>query len=291
MRFGFIQTERASYPIRLMCRVLDVSAAGFYAWCGRGPSERARQDATLRVAIRAAHTESRETYGSPRIHAALRTDEQPLGRKRVARLMREDGLIPRRKRRFRTTTDSKHKHPVAPNLLARDFTAQQPNERWVTDITYVLTREGWLYLAVILDLFSRRVIGWTADGRIDQGLVAEALRQALNTRNPALGLLHHSDRGVQYAAHDYQRLLREHGIVCSMSRKGNCWDNAVSESFFATLKGELIDHEDYLTREQARASIAEYIEVFYNCRRRHSTLGYLSPVDYETAARRAKLAA
>ena len=180
---------------------------------------------------------------------------------------------------------------MAPNLLARDFTAHEPNERWVTDITYVLTREGWLYLAVILDLFSRRIIGWTADGRIDQGLVAEALRQALNTRNPAPGLLHHSDRGVQYAANDYQRVLREHGIVCSMSRKGNCWDNAVAESFFATIKGELIDHEDYLTRDQARASIAEYINVFYNCRRRHSALGYLSPVDYETAARRAKAAA
>jgi len=291
VRFGFIQAEKASYPIRLMCRVLDVSAAGFYAWRGRGPSERERKDATLRVAIRAAHAESRETYGSPRIHADLRTDESPLGRARVARLMREEGLIPRRKRRFRTTTHSKHGHPVAPNVLARDFTANAPNERWVTDITYVFTREGWLYLAVILDLFSRRVIGWTADGRIDQGLVAEALRQALNTRNPALGLVHHSDRGVQYAANEYQRVLREHGIVCSMSRKGNCWDNAVAESFFATIKGELIDHEDYLTHAQARASIAEYIEVFYNCRRRHSALGYVSPVDYETAARNAKAAA
>jgi transposase InsO family protein len=291
VRFGFIQTEKASYPVRLLCRVLDVSPAGFYAWCGRGPSERERQDATLRVAIRAAHAESRETYGSPRIHVELRTEERPVSRKRVARLMREEGLVPRRKRRFRTTTDSKHGHAVAPNLLAREFTANEPNERWVTDITYVLTREGWLYLAVILDLFSRRVIGWTADGRIDQGLAAEALRQALNTRNPALGLLHHSDRGVQYAANGYQRVLREHGIVCSMSRKGNCWDNAVAESFFATIKGELVDHEDYLTRDQARASIAEYIEVFYNCRRRHSALGYLSPVDYETAARRANVAA
>ena len=291
MRFGFIRTEKASYPIRLLCRVLEVSTAGFYAWCGRGPSARAQQDATLRVAVRAVHVENRETYGSPRIHAELRTNERPLGRKRVARLMREEGLFPRRKRRFRTTTDSKHGHPVAPNLLARDFTAAKPNERWVTDTTYVETREGWLYLAVILDLFSRRIVGWTADGRNDQGLVAEALRQALNTRNPALGLVHHSDRGVQYAAHDYQHLLREHGIVCSMSRKGNCWDNAVAESFFATIKGELIDHEDYLTHAQARASIAEYIEVFYNCRRRHSALGYLSPVDYETTARRTKPAA
>jgi putative transposase len=291
MRFGFIQAERASYPIRLLCRVLEVSAAGFYAWCQREPSERARQDATLRVAIRAAHAESRETYGSPRIHAQLQAEERPVGRKRVARLMREEGLCPRRKRRFRTTTNSNHGHAVAPNLLARDFTASLPNKRWVTDITYVWTREGWLYLAAILDLFSRRVVGWAADERIDQSLVSEALGQALNTRGPSLGLLHHSDRGVQYASNEYQRALREHGIVCSMSRKGNCWDNAVAESFFATIKGELIDHQDYLTRDQARASIAEYIEVFYNCRRRHSALGYLSPVDFETAALKGKAAA
>jgi putative transposase len=291
MRFRFIQAEKASYSIRLLCRVLEVSAAGFYAWCRREPSERARQDATLRVAIRAAHAESRETYGSPRIHAQLQAEERPVGRKRVARLMREEGLCPRRKRRFRTTTDSKHGHAVAPNLLARDFTASLPNERWVTDITYVWTREGWLYLAAILDLFSRRVVGWAADERIDQSLVSEALAQALNTRGPSLGLLHHSDRGVQYASNEYQRALRERGIVCSMSRKGNCWDNAVAESFFATIKGELIDHQDYLTRDQARASIAEYIEVFYNCRRRHSALGYLSPVDFETAALKGKAAA
>jgi putative transposase len=291
VKFGFIQMEKASYPIRFLCRVLEVSVGGFYAWCLRGPSARARQDATLRVAIRAAHVESRETYGSPRIHVQLQAEEYSVGRKRVARLMREEGLVPRRKRRFRTTTQSKHHHAVAPNLLARDFTASAPNERWVTDITYVWTREGWLYLAAILDLFSRRVVGWATDERIDQKLVSAALGQALNTRCPALGLLHHSDRGVQYASNEYQRALREHGIVCSMSRKGNCWDNAVAESFFATLKGELVDHQDYLSRDQARASIAEYIEVFYNCRRRHSALGYLSPVDYETAARKANVAA
>ena len=291
MRFGFIQVEKASYPIRLLCRILDVSASGFYAWCARGPSLRARQDESLRVAIRAVHVESRQTYGSPRIHAELRSEERPVGRKRVARLMREEGLVPRRQRRFRTTTHSVHAEPVAANLLARDFSASEPNERWVADITYVWTREGWLYLAVILDLFSRRVIGWTTDGRIDQGLVTKALLQALNTRHPALGLVHHSDRGVQYAARDYQRLLRENDIMCSMSRKGNCWDNAVAESFFATIKGDLIDHQNYTTREEARTSIGEYIEVFYNCWRRHSAIGYVSPVDYETAARKAKAAA
>jgi transposase InsO family protein len=199
--------------------------------------------------------------------------------------MREEGLGPRRKRHFRTTTHSKHGHPVAPNVLARDFTANEPNERWVTDITYVFTREGWLYLAVILDLFSRRVIGWTADGRIDQGLVAEALRQALNTRNPALGLVHHSDRGVQYAANEYQRVLRERGIICSMSRKGNCWDNAVSESWFSTLKAELGDR--FASHAAAERQLFDYIEVFYNQQRRHSSLDYVSPAEYEKNRRTA----
>lgn len=291
MKFGFIQAERASYPVRFLCRVLKVSASGFYAWCQRGPSKRAQEDTTLRVAIRAVHVESRRTYGSPRIHVELQAADCSVGRKRVARLMREEGLVPLRKRRFRTTTQSKHDLPVAENLLARDFVASAPNERWVTDITYVWTREGWLYLAAILDLFSRRVVGWAADEHIDEKLISAALGQALSTRRPALGMLHHSDRGAQYASSDYQAALKENGIVSSMSRKGNCWDNAVAESFFATLKGELVDHQDYLSRGQARASIGQYIEVFYNCRRRHSTIGYLSPVDYETAALKANVAA
>ena len=291
MRFAFIQAEKASYPVRMLCRTLEVSPAGFYGWCDREPSERQRRDEALRVSIRAVHAASRRTYGSPRVHLELREANDRVGRKRVARLMREEGLQSRRKRRFKVTTDSRHDHPVARNILARDFQADAPNERWVGDITYVWTREGWLYVAAILDLFSRRVVGWSADDRVDSGLVSSALAMALLTREPKPGLLHHSDRGSQYASGEYRRQLRERGITCSMSRKGNCWDNAVAESFFATLKSELVSDRDYLTRDQAKASIAEYIEVFYNCRRRHSAIGYVSPVAYETAAAKGVVAA
>ena len=291
MRFGFIQTEKAIYPVQLLCRTLAVSSAGFYAWCRRGLSLRAQEDAALRVEIRAAHAASGKRYGSPRIHADLKANDQRVGRKRVARLMREEGIEGQRKRRFRVTTDSRHSHPVAANELNRNFTASAPNKIWVTDITYIWTREGWLYLAAILDLFSRRVVGWSMDSRIDRTLALDALSMALGTRCPEPGLLHHSDRGVQYASADYQSQLRERGIRCSMSRKGDCWDNAVAESFFSTLKAELVHQADYVSRSQARASIFEYIEVFYNGRRRHSALGYVSPVEHETAAARKALAA
>ena len=291
MRFAFIQTEKATYPVRALCRNLAVSASGFYAWCKRGPSCREQRDQALKVSIRALHAASRRTYGSPRIHRDLRDAHERVGRKRVARLMREQGLQSRRKRRFRVTTDSQHAEPVARNLLARDFQARTPNERWVADITYVWTREGWLYVAVILDLFSRRVVGWAADDRIDRDLVSNALAHALGTRTPGPGLLHHSDRGSQYASRDYRRQLRGRGIRSSMSRKGNCWDNAVAESFFATLKMEVVNDRDYVSREQATASIAEYIEMFYNCRRRHSALGYVSPVAFEAAASKGEEAA
>ena len=291
MRFAFIQTEKATYPVRALCRNLAVSASGFYAWCKRGPSCREQRDQALKVSIRALHAASRRTYGSPRIHRDLRDAHERVGRKRVARLMREQGLQSRRKRRFRVTTDSQHAEPVARNLLARDFQARTPNERWVADITYVGTREGWLYVAVILDLFSRRVVGWAADDRIDRDLVSNALAHALGTRTPGPGLLHHSDRGSQYASRDYRRQLRGRGIRSSMSRKGNCWDNAVAESFFATLKMEVVNDRDYVSREQATASIAEYIEMFYNCRRRHSALGYVSPVAFEAAASKGEEAA
>ena len=291
MRFAFIQAEKASFPVRMLCRTLEVSPAGFYGWCDREPSKREQRDEALRVSIRAVHAASRRTYGSPRVHLELREANDRVGRKRVARLMREEGLQSRRKRRFKVTTDSRHDHPVARNILARDFQADAPNERWVGDVTYIWTREGWLYVAAILDLFSRRVVGWSADGRIDGGLVSSALAMALLTREPKPGLLHHSDRGSQYASGEYRRQLRERGITCSMSRKGDCWDNAVAESFFATLKSELVSDRDYLTRDQAKASIAEYIEVFYNCRRRHSAIGYLSPVAYETAAAKGVVAA
>ena len=291
MRFGFIQTEQAMYPVRLLCRTFAVSSAGFYAWCRRGLSLRAREDASLKVEIRAAHAASGKTYGSPRIYVDLKADDHRVGRKRVARLMREDGIEGQRKRRFRVTTNSKHSHPVAPNELNRNFTAPAPNKVWVTDITYIWTREGWMYLAAILDLYSRRVVGWSMDSYMDRSLALDALGMALRTRCPEAGLLHHSDRGVQYASTDYQAELRKHGMICSMSRKGDCWDNAVAESFFSTLKAELVHRTDYVSRSQARASVFEYIEAFYNGRRRHSALGYVSPVEHEAAAVRKAVAA
>jgi putative transposase len=286
VKFGFIRTEKATYPVRVLCRTLLVSASGFYAWCRRGLSQRVREDAALKIEIRAAHAASNKTYGSPRVHEELQAEGQHVGRKRVARLMREEGLKGQKKRRFRVTTDSRHSYPIAPNALNRDFTASAPNKVWVTDITYIWTREGWIYLAAILDLYSRRVVGWSADSYIDRTLAIDALGMALRTRRPEPGLIHHSDRGVQYASGDYQRLLREHGITCSMSRKGDCWDNAVAESFFSTLKAELVYRTDFVSRNQAFALLFEYIEAFYNGRRRHSSLGYVSPVEHEAAATR-----
>lgn len=286
MRFGFIRTEKATYPVRVLCRTLLVSTSGFYAWCRRGLSRRAQEDAALKVGIRAAHAASGKTYGSPRVHEDLKADGQQVGRKRVARLMQEEGLEGQRKRRFRVTTDSKHSHPVAENELNRNFTASAPNKVWVTDITYIWTRAGWMYLAAILDLFSRRVVGWSMDSYLDRTLALDALGMALRTRRPEAGLIHHSDRGVQYASKEYRGQLRKRGIVCSMSRKGDCWDNAVAESFFSTLKAELVHRNDYVSRGQARASVFEYIEAFYNGRRRHSALGYVSPVEHESAAAR-----
>ena len=263
-----------------------VSASGFYAWCRRGLSLRAQKDAALKVEIRAAHAASGKTYGSPRVFKDLEAAGQRVGRKRVARLMQEEGIEGQRKRAFRVTTDSRHSHPVAANELNRNFTASAPNKVWVTDITYIQTREGWTYLAAILDLFSRRVVGWSMDSHLDRTLALDALSMALRTRRPEVGLVHHSDRGVQYASDDYQSRLREHGMISSMSRKGNCWDNAVAESFFSTLKAELVYRNDYVSRSQAYASVFEYIEAFYNGRRRHSALGYVSPVEHESAAAR-----
>ena len=291
MRFGFIQAEKATYPVRVLCRTLKVSVSGFYAWCKRDRSDRAKRDAALKVQVLAAHAASDKTYGSPRIYEDLKTAGERVGRKRVARLMQDEGIEGQRKRRFRVTTDSRHSHPVAANTLNRDFTVSAPNKVWVSDITYIWTREGWMYLAAILDLFSRRVVGWSIEPYVDRTLALDALGMALRTRQPEPGLLHHSDRGVQYASGDYQKLLAEHGIDCSMSRKGDCWDNAVAESFFSTLKAERVNRTDYITRSQARASVFEYIEAFYNPRRRHSALGYASPVQHEAAAAWKPLAA
>jgi transposase InsO family protein len=292
VRFSFVAAEKASYPVRLLCRCLEVSRAGFYAWQRRGPSSRAREDAVLSVEIAASHTQSRKNYGSPRILRDLRDGGRKVSRKRVARLMRQQGLEGRRRgRRYVKTTDSKHPFPVAANILMRDFKVPAPNVAWATDITYVWTAEGWLYLAAILDLFSRRVVGFAMSDEITRKLPLAALRQALSQRPGTRDLIHHSDRGSQYASQDYRRALEAAGITCSMSRRGDCWDNAVVESFFGTLKSELMQDREFATKAAAILAITEYIEDFYNARRRHSSLGYVSPLMFELQHAQARLAA
>jgi putative transposase len=281
VRFAFIAAEKAAFPVTVLCRILAVSRAGFYAAQARPVPGRARGDAQLAVEIAAIHEESRQRYGSPRVHAELRARGRGVGRKRVARLMRHRGLAARRRRRYRVTTDSRHPFPVAANVLARQFTAPAPDAVWVTDITYIPTGEGWLYLAVILDLYSRGIVGWAMSDRITRQLTLDALGMALARRRPPPGLLHHSDRGSQYASGDYQTALGRQGIVGSMSRRGDCWDNAVAESFFATLKVELVHEALWPTRAAARTALFDYIEVFYNQQRRHSSLGFLSPLAFE----------
>jgi putative transposase len=267
-----------------MCRVLEVSKAGFFAWRKRPLSERGKRDATLRLHLVAFHTASKGTYGSRRLMRDLRDIGEPCSRARVVRLMHAEGIRGKQRRRFRVTTQSDHKNPVADNLLDRHFAPmeiEEPNRAWCGDITYIWTNQGWLYLAVVLDLFSRRVIGWSMSHRIETRLVLDALQMAIDQR-PAIGaVVFHSDRGSQYAADAMQRFHERHFIVASMSRKGNCWDNAVSESFFSTLKHEIIEGETYETREHARAAIFSWIEIWYNRRRRHSTLGYVSPEQFE----------
>ncbi len=284
MRYQAIREHDRRYPIRLMCRALAVSPAGYYAWRDRPESRRARQNRTLLSTIQVIHRESRETYGSPRIWDALVKQGHRIGEHRVARLMRQDGIRAKTVKKWRATTQSQHRFPVAANTLDRAFTVAAPNRVWAGDITYVWTAEGWLYLAVILDLYSRLVIGWAMGQRLIGELTEDALAMALANRQPRAGLLHHSDRGSQYAATSYQRLLNEYGLTPSMSRKGNCWDNACVESFFGTLKRELVYHRHYATRDDARQDIFEYIEVFYNRKRRHSTLGYDAPAEYEARA-------
>jgi transposase InsO family protein len=264
-----------------MCRVLQVTRGGYYAWRRRPESIRTQRNRALHKEIHLAHTASRGTYGSPRIYRQLVAQGHAVGRHRIARLMRKSGLKARCRRRFRTTTQSNHAHPIAKNLLERRFAVESPDRAWVTDITYIWTQEGWLYLAVILDLYSRRVIGWSMGARIDQELTLRALRMALANRGTTGPLIHHSDRGSQYAATAYRDLLKVHGVACSMSRKGDCWDNAVAESFFATLKMELVYRTTFWTREQARRAIFEYVEGFYNRVRRHSYLGFVSPEAFE----------
>ena len=281
MRFAFIHVEKASYPVGVLCSVLDVSRSGYYAWRVRPAASRTKADAKLAIEIKIEHKRSRCIYGSPRVYRELKAKGRCVGKKRIERLMREHGIRGRVKRRFRRTTDSNHVQPIAPNILARDFTATAPNEAWVTDVTYVATDDGWLYLAAILDLFSRRVVGWATSTTNDRELALTALRSAVHERRPRRGMVHHSDRGSPYASDDYRDALRARGIVASMSRKGDCWDNAVAESFFATLRAEHLDHERFESRAAAIASLTDYIENFYNTVRRHSYLGYVSPIEFE----------
>ena len=283
MRFAFIQTEKAHYPVNALCSALEVSRAGFYAFCKRPESIHAREDRRLKALLRAAHARSKGRYGSPRLHDALSKQEVFVSRKRVIRLMHEEELVGRRPKRFKNTTVSDPSHTFAPNLLDRKFEADAPNKRWVGDTTELLTSSGKVYLAVVLDLFSRFVVGWALSAVNDRHLTMKALAMALKRRCPDASLLHHSDRGSPYTSEDYQKMLEVHGVTVSMSRTGNCYDNAAMESWFSTLKAEL--GEKYESPKTAKHELFEYIEMFYNQQRTHSTLGYLSPGEYEARAR------
>ena len=281
--FRFMQRHKMKFPVSVMCDVLGASRSGYYAWLKKPASKRKQANMTLLEKIRTIQQASRGSYGSPRVYQALKEQGIPCSENRVACLMREDGLCAKTKRRYKATTDSNHNLPVAQNLLNRDFSPKAPNQVYAGDITYIWTAEGWLYLAVVLDLFSRSVVGWAMDKRMTRRLVMDALTMAVQRRRPPPGIIFHSDRGSQYASVDFQSLLANHGMRCSMSRKGDCWDNAPVESFFGSLKQELVFHQRYPTRFHARQSIFEYIERFYNRRRLHSTLGYKSPTNFEAA--------
>jgi putative transposase len=281
VKYAFISAEKVAFSVAAICRLLAVSPSGYFAAQKRPRSLHARRDEELSKQVAAAHLGSKRRYGSPRVHADLQAAGEQVGRKRVARLMRERKLVGRMRRRFRTTTNSKHSFPIAPNLLGRRFTAVAPDRAWVTDITFLWTAQGWLYLAVILDLFSRRVVGWATSRNVDRYLALAALDMALTKRRPPTGLVHHSDRGSTYASTDYRKALETRGIECSMSRSGDCWDNAVAESFFATLKCEMDSADDLESWAGANISIGEYIDGFYNPQRRHSAISYKSPIEFE----------
>lgn len=282
MRFRFIHEHQRHWPTGVMCRLLKVSRSGYYAWRRRPLSQRQRQSKALLVEVRRVHEASRGIYGSPRVHRQLLAQGISCCVNTVAKLMRDGGIRSKLRRRFVIhTTDSRHAHPIAPNHLERQFEQEQPDQAWCSDLTYIPTDEGWLYLAVVLDLCSRKVVGWAMADHLRSELVEAALKMALGQRRPAPGLIHHSDRGVQYACEDYQRLLEQQGMIVSMSRRGDCYDNAVAERFMGSLKTEWTCHQQYQTQEQARGSIFEYIEVFYNRQRLHSSLGYQSPEAYE----------
>ena len=284
MKYQFIAEHAAEYPVLRQCQVLEVAESGYYAWRKREPSMRQQADEQLLSEIRVIYQQHQHRYGSPRIHATLRKQGRRCSRKRVARLMRQTHLHSVRQRRRRLqTTDSKHPYPVATNVLNRQFAAQQANQKWVSDMTYIPTQQGWLFLAAVLDLFSRRIVGWAMSAHCDACLVQDALTMALAQRQPTGDLLHHSDRGSQYAAHDYQDLLAQHHITVSMSRTANCYDNAVMESFFRTLKAECANLHVFQSHAHARSVIFEFLEVYYNRQRLHSTLGYCTPAAFEAA--------
>ncbi len=281
MKYAWIDAQRKDFDLDEMCRVLDVSESGYRSWKRGGKPDRKRlTDAQMLALIRAIHKELKGAYGSPRMVKELRGRGFPASKGRVERLMRENGIRARHKRRYKATTDSKHSLPVAPNLLDRNFAPSGPNQAWTSDITYLWTGEGWLYLAIVLDLFNREVVGWSLKPRMTADIVTDALTMAWFRRKPGAGLIHHSDRGSQYASHAFQNKLKEYGMLCSMSRKGNCWDNAPSESWFNSFKNERVHGEHFETRGEMMEMAFEYIEVFYNRKRLHSTLGYKSPMGF-----------
>lgn len=275
-----MKQNRLHYPVSLMARVFEVSVSGYHAWDERPPSKRAQEDAQLCVAIRAAHQRTRQTYSAVRLQPELEADGFRAGVGRIKRLRKQMNIRCKQKRKFKATTNSNHTLPVAENLLNQSFAAKQPNEAWVTDITYIPTSEGWLYLAGIKDIYTCEIVGYALGERMTKDLVGRALFQAVTAKRPLPGLIHHSDRGSQYCSHDYQRLVSQFGMKASMSRRGNCYDNAPMESFWGTLKNELVHHRQYRTRSDAIQEITEYIEIFYNRYRRHSRLGYLSPAAF-----------
>ncbi|SCZ61475.1 Transposase InsO and inactivated derivatives [Thiohalomonas denitrificans] len=281
MKYRFVRDHAARYPVTILCRVMGVQRSGYYGWKARGAEVVCATELRLRQRMKALFAASRQSLGSRGMVHKLREEGFKIGRYRVRKLMKSMNLVVKAKRRFKATTDSKHRYPVADNILNRQFAPEAPNRIWGTDITYLWTQEGWLYLAVVIDLYSRRVVGWAIDKRMTTALVTRALLMAMNLRRPPKGLIHHSDRGSQYASHCYQKLLKQHEMVCSMSRKGNCWDNAPVERFFSSLKREWTGDRLYRTRQEAIADVREYISVYYNSVRLHSTLGYRTPLDFE----------
>jgi transposase InsO family protein len=281
VKYGFIRDQANDYPVTLLCRMLSVQRSAYYDWRVQPCKIIAPEELLLRRCMKQLFAASRDSLGSRMMVNNLRDEGFEIGRNRTRRLMKALKLKVKQKRKFKVTTDSKHNFPVARNVLNRDFSPSAPNQAWGTDITYLWTQEGWIYLAVVIDLYSRRVVGWSIDRRMKKALVIRALMMAVNLRKPPPGLIHHSDRGSQYASHDYQKLLKQHGMICSMSRKGNCWDNAPVERFFSSLKREWTGDRWYRTRQEAIADVREYVAVYYNSKRLHSTLGYMTPMNYE----------